>query len=268
MATPTSKKRNKMTLCGDPAMYRNLIQNMEEVKSMFASQGHRYSSLEILNFAMGKMNTNKVKDIHSMSKSVECDRNSADENLVTTTVSAMENLLKIAGSHGSLCEKPMNLKLVKQHGCSSEFQVICSFCSFTSAWVSSPILPDGRDLINLRITHAYLSSGLLPSQLQRFLEASGLDTLPYTHNSANVNEYAGCVEEERKMSCASALQKEIQITRNNGIDIITDARHSTRRNSKYTDVVCIGYDSHKVIEHVVVRREDDSCSQRHELYGT
>ena len=32
--------------------------------------------------------------------------------------------------------------------------------------------------------------------------------------------------------------------------------------------MCIGYDSHKVTEHVVVRREDESRSERHEMYGT
>ena len=84
----------------------------------------------------------------------------------------------------------------------------------------------------------------------------------------NVNEYAKCVEEERIASCSAALQSECTSAGESGIDIITDARHSTWRNSKYTDVVCIGYDSHKVIEHVVVRREDDPCSQRHEMYGT
>ena len=134
-------------------------------------------------------------------------------------------------------------------------------------FVSSPVLPDGRDLVNLRITHGYLSSGLLPSQLDRFLKATTLDTHPTGRMTQNVNEYAKCVEEERIASCSAALQSECTSAGESGIDIITDARHSTRRNSKYTDVVCICYDSHKVIDHVVVRREDDPCSQRHEMYG-
>ena len=49
---------------------------------------------------------------------------------------------------------------------------------------------------------------------------------------------------------------------------MTDARHSTRRKSKYHDSVCIRYQSHKVLDHIVVRREDDSCLQRHEMVGT
>ena len=59
--------------------------------------------------------------------------------------------------------------------------------------------------------------------------------------TSHVKQYAECVEEERNASCAAALQNERAKSGNSGIDIVTDARHYTRRNSKYTDVVCIGY---------------------------
>ena len=52
----------------------------------------------------------------------------------------------------------------------------------------------------LRITHAYLSSGLLPSQLERFLKAVTLDTLLFARMKQNVNQYAMCVAEERTAS--------------------------------------------------------------------
>ena len=51
------------------------------------------------------------------------------------------------------------------------------------------------------------------------------------------------------------------------IDIITDARHSTR-GEILTCVVRIGIDSHKVVEHVNARREDDPGSERHDMYET
>ena len=142
-----------------------------------------------------------------------------------------------AGTHGSICDKPLALNRTKQNGCLLEYEVRCSNCSFSSVWISSPVLPDGRDLVNLRITHGYLSSGLLPSQLDRFLKATTLDTVPTPRMTQNVNQYAKCVEEERTASCTTALQSECASANENGIDIITDARLSTRR--KYTDVVCI-----------------------------
>ena len=266
MASPIVTKRNKMSLSGDPEMYHQLLQSVDKLKTEFARQGHKYTSLEILSFSVKQLDS-KI-NVHNLPETVKCDRNKADEDLLVTTASAAENLMNIAGTHASICGKRLTLTRTKQNGCSSEYKVGCSACSFSSLWVSSPVLPDGRDLVNLRITHGYLSSGLLPSQLDRFLKATTLDTVPAIRMTQNVNQYAKCVEEERTDSCTTALQSECASAGENGIDIITDARHSTRRNSKYTDVVCIGYDSHKVIEHVVVRREDDSCSQRHEMYGT
>ena len=81
----------------------------------------------------------------------------------------------------------------------------------------------------------------------------------------SVNHYVQCVDEEKKASYDTALQHERMSFGDDRIDIITDAQHITIRNFKYMDAVCIGNDSHKVIKHVVVCREDDPCSQRHEM---
>ena len=52
-----------------------------------------------------------------------------------------------------------------------------------------------------------------------------------------------------------------------GIDIITDARHGTRKISAFSDVVALGDTTHKVVAIQTVSKKDDPCSQRHELIG-
>ena len=52
------------------------------------------------------------------------------------------------------------------------------------------------------------------------------------------------------------------------VDILTDARHGTRKNSRQTDVICIGNDTKKVIAYKTVTSEDDPIAQRHEKLGT
>ena len=52
-----------------------------------------------------------------------------------------------------------------------------------------------------------------------------------------------------------------------GINILTDARHSWRKNAKFSDVVCLGSRTHKVLKLETISKEDDFCSQRHELIG-
>ena len=53
-----------------------------------------------------------------------------------------------------------------------------------------------------------------------------------------------------------------------GINILPDARHATRKNWKQTDVICLGSNSHKVLHYETVTRSDDPCTQWHESLGT
>ena len=50
--------------------------------------------------------------------------------------------------------------------------------------------------------------------------------------------------------------------------IITDMRHSTQRNSEKSDIVCIGYNSQKVLDHILVCQDNYHCSKRHEMFDT
>lgn len=52
------------------------------------------------------------------------------------------------------------------------------------------------------------------------------------------------------------------------IDIMIDARHGWRKNSKDTSVVAIGEKTHKVLCCKHVTKKDDNVSQRHEKIGT
>ena len=49
-----------------------------------------------------------------------------------------------------------------------------------------------------------------------------------------------------------------------GINIINDARHGWRNNSKYTSVVVIGEKTHKVLHCVNITKVDDEVELRQE----
>ena len=83
--------------------------------------------------------------------------------------------------------------------------------------------------------------------------------------------YEQAVTHETNICINSALEREVQTTTGgmeNGISMITDARHACRKNSFHSDVVAIGYKNHKVISYQHVTKDDDRVSQRHETYGT
>ena len=202
------------------------------------------------------------------SSTVTSSREKSTEKIILTTPSAVENLMRISRNHSNLCDDSLRMVVENQNGYSIEYDIRCEQCRFSSSWVSSTVLPDGKELINLRLTHAYISSGMLPFHFEKFCDAAGLGHIPQKQMTELVNEYVNCVEKERVESCSSAIREEHELSSDKGIYIVTVARHSTRRNSKYSDIVCIGYKSHKVLDHILVRREDDTCSQRHEMVGT
>lgn len=53
-----------------------------------------------------------------------------------------------------------------------------------------------------------------------------------------------------------------------GIAIMTDARHGWRKHAKDSSVVAIGEKTHRVIKCENVTKQDDTVSQRHEKIGT
>ena len=53
-----------------------------------------------------------------------------------------------------------------------------------------------------------------------------------------------------------------------GITVMSDARHGWRKNARDTSVVVIGDKTHKVLNHTHVTNADDPVTQRHETLGT
>ena len=71
------------------------------------------------------------------------------------------------------------------------------------------------------------------------------------------------------MSVEQALFEEIgSYEEVDGIDIMTDARHSSQKNTEDTSADAIGENTHKVSQCVHIRKNDDIVSQRHEAKGT
>lgn len=65
-----------------------------------------------------------------------------------------------------------------------------------------------------------------------------------------------------------ALWGEVGCEEDDGITIMTDARHGWRKNAKDSSIVAIGEKTHRVIKSEHVTKQDDHVSQRHEKIGT
>lgn len=79
--------------------------------------------------------------------------------------------------------------------------------------------------------------------------------------------YDTAISTSKDFVCDQALLEEIGMSEeyDKAISILTDAKHGCRRNAKDSSIVCTGNQTHKVIKEEQITKEEDVCTQRHEV---
>ena len=211
---------------------------------------------------------------------VSTNPDDVDQSIFLTGIKSIDNLCDMVSFHARTCDNPDLRSAVNyQRGHASVLGIQCSTCNGSlPPWPSSPYLPNHKFLVNFRVAHGYFSAGILYSQYKRFAQIADIGCITDTYLRENMMSdrcnYNVVVEEEYTKCCNEALLEEIGQTvlheddMYHGIHIMTDARHGWRRNSRQTDVVCIGQYTHKVLLDAIVSKDDDISAQRHEKLGT
>ena len=269
MDSNTVGQKFKLTLYGSKNEFEMLQGTLQSIRTKLNECGRANSNLSILKTAAEKYQVSLKHSNKQLHVERECSRTEFETNLLVTTQSSIEHLNKIHHSHSIHCSYEMSQTITQTKGLQRTYTFSCPHCSFSADWRSSPKLQGGKDLVTLRVMHGVLCSGIDNSQITRLLKSTSLGSISLYTYHMYLDLFSKYVKQEKESSCAKALYQEIQsCDESNSVDIITDARHGTRRNSKFTDVVCVGYKTEKVIGSKVVSRSEDPCTQRHELIGT
>ena len=227
-------------------------------------------TLRNMPYGLERNNTDSAEPAHFVDCSfAQCtDLSSTKEQLFVCASSSVDNLVKCTHLHSTkVCDQPLETNAVTLSGHVGVFRLQCVKDHIIS-WHSSPYLGD-KYLVNSRMAHGYFISGILPNQYERIMTATGIGILGNAYLSTFFESYSECVKALAKESIRDALLEEIVTYEDmDGINILTDAHHATRKISKYTDVICLGANSHKVLHYETVTRGDDPCAQRHESLGT
>ena len=205
-------------------------------------------------------------------------RDKADEELFLTTESAIKSLIEKLDDHFTECDQDLSLIKTSRFGhvCKMEFSCCVKSCSSVK-WDSSPHIEGGKYYANVRMIHAYLTSGLRKVQYDRFATEASIGTISESSIDSLLDLHTTCTEKAANESMTRAIGEEqflskVEAEDNNrsyqGIDIITDARHQWRKNAACSDIVAIGDKTKKVINVQTVHKSEEKCSQRHEMYGT
>ena len=207
-------------------------------------------------------------------KYLYCEKNGTEEDMFVCTQSALSNLVYGISHHKTECEKALEVSEIKPFGHVGKLILNCENGHTVKIDTSSHI-EGGKYLANMRIIHGVKCSGLRYIQYERFCKAVGMGICSETMFSDVEEIYCKATEDTANEALEDALNMEIaQAIANTedpseftGIDIITDARHGTRKNSAYSDVIALGGTTHKVVSAQVISKQDDPISQRHELVG-
>ena len=210
----------------------------------------------------------------------------ANQELFLVAKSSINKLVAVTEDHAKYCSSRLMVKKVVRTGHVGQLKLSCrrlGRSKHTLRWNSSPRLPGNQFLVNERVHHGLVFSGMRPSHYQRLVECANIGCINEHSRRNFIRTYDDFIQKEYDDSVEAALVEEIAMypipmaeddgddedeEPYEGIDIKTDARHGHRRNAKDTSVVALGERSHKVLQHVHITKEQDTVTQRHEKLGT
>lgn len=193
---------------------------------------------------------------------------SCETSLLLCDTAALFKMLETLENHKQSCSETLLLEKVTSCGFGSRLHWRCNEHSFTL--LSSSISGDLRT-VDCHLAIAFICSGMLPVQFQKFCEFSSLPYSPRALDRATTKIKAA-VSLLRMESLSAAQQEECRASEPPSVpptmSIETDARHACRKNSYHSDVVALGQKTHKVVGIVHVTKNDEISSQKHEVVGT
>lgn len=275
----TSRKRTpcfRIELSGTDEKKTEIFSKLGEIKEQLTKQYNKpVGNIQVIealleNYSAQKDNDKSVPNEPCPSTYVRSKKTDCNQKIFLTSEDSMKRLISVTEWHSKQCTEKLNTTrlLMKGHVCKTSLKCKNKETPHIFSWSSSPYLPSKEYLVNSRVNHGIVSSGILPADYKRFVKGSGIGVISDEKRSSFFNTYYPHVEKEYEESTDLALLQEIASYENleSEIDIMTDARHGWRKNTKDSSIVCLGQQSHKVLEHVT--KSMDPVSQRHERIGT
>jgi hypothetical protein len=228
----------------------------------------------------------KVKELMGITRPVEVMSQLVDKYLHKAQYSSdtsnrfMKNEDSVDDLESFICTKKQLLQLVQtvqqrpcelydfvRNGHVGELLIRDIWSDHQWTWASSPWLKDNYTL-NYKLLHASLCTGLLAVQFDKLCKFANIGNTTDRFKLRFYPLYSQVCMENASNSMQTHLNSEVHAANGQGISIATDARHACRKNSYHSDVIAIGFTTHRVISHQHVTKDDERSSQKHEAFGT
>lgn len=278
MASPVKKRKRtpcfRIEFSGDDDKKAEILGKMQSIRSNLSKKLNKpIGNLQVLD-TLFEMWSNQEGTVHygetcAPSMYIKAEKRTVNQKIFMCAEESLKRFLKVVDHHSKQCKNCLKIQKIIRKGHVIKARLQCEEHKFL--WSSSPYLPNKRYLVNDRIQHGFVCSGMLPSHYSRFVEAAKIGQLSKQRRSNFFTSYKSNLEDVYNESISTALLEEIgsyEDERLGSIDIMTDARHGWRKNAKDTSVVAIGDETHKVLSCQHITKADDIVSQRHEKVGT
>ncbi|MEW8546818.1 MAG: hypothetical protein AB2693_25165 [Candidatus Thiodiazotropha sp.] len=193
--------------------------------------------------------------------------NAKHENFICENYQILELVRRVC-QHQQNCNGNLVPTEINHHGHVAGITWNCSNGHILK-WESSSVL--GKNYtVNYRTMLAYLCSGMNQIEYDRFCDFSQYGILTDYFRIQAVFTFSAIISVLAKESIYYALLDEIDESKDkkeDGISIMTDARHQCRKNSYHTDHVALGLHTHKVVNIQHIDKEQERSTQRHETLG-
>lgn len=282
----SEKKQRKRTpsfrieLSGNDETKNEIFSKLSEIRQHLSQQHNRpMGNLHVIQALFQKWdldNTNgtinESTDEVCPSSFVRSRKTETKQKIFLTAEESFKRIIAIVEWHSRHCKAKLRTTkmLQKGHVCKTSLKCDSKERPHVFSWSSSPYLPNKEYLVNSRVNHGIICSGILPADYKRFVKGAGIGAIADESRSSFFNVHAEHIQAEYEYSTEIALLQEIasydDLT--SEIDIMSDARHGWRKNAKDSSVVCIGDKTHKVLRCEHITKAMDPVSQRHERHGT
>ena len=183
-------------------------------------------------------------------------------------MTSAEKYASVVTDHARQCHSDLQLISATKIGHVLVLKLRCEN-SHEVTWESSVVCGNNYK-VNYKVLAAYICSGMSSVQYEKFCEFSTINIPTPRFRALVITYLSTIVELLRKSSIASARREELVLSKKlqeNGISIMTDARHACRKNSFHSDHIAIGQKTHKIVDVQHITKRDETSSQKHESLG-
>ena len=237
----------KLEIPGHAEVKRRILAKISTVKEHLSRQMCRFVNNALLMETLLDLYLNQADPCEIVPTPSQNDqhvaRGMASQNLIVTCRSSLNQLTRIAHDHSRYCSSPLFIKNETQKTHASIAKLGCRRLGMTQHsffWKSSPQLPNGNYLVNDKIFHGYMFSGMRPSHYNRFADGAGLGVASKRSQRKFFDTYAPHIEDVYNDDSETALLDEMALydiaeepenygEEWHGIDIQNDARHGWRK---------------------------------------